>query len=104
MAVDTKTEDEHGEEIAQEQGPPKKARGRPVTRILPVPGSVDYTDGCPGCEGKAYYHTVQCRKRAVERASAAAGASAATAVALPAAFVPPPGLGPPTEEIEREAD
>ena len=100
--MDTKTEDEHGEEIAQEQGPPKKARGRPVTRILPVPGSVDYTDGCPGCEGKAYYHTAQCRRRAMERARSAVSSSAAAAVALPTALGPPPCLGPPTEQIERE--
>ena len=40
----------------------------------------------------------------MERASAAMSSSAAAAVALPAAFGPPPGLGPPTEQIEREAD
>ena len=73
--MDTKTEDEHGDQIAQEQGPAKKARGRPVTRILPIPGSVEYTDGCPGCEGKTYYHPAACRRRAAEQASAAASSS-----------------------------
>ena len=76
-AMDTKTEDEHGDQIAQEQRPAKKARGRgrPVTRFLPIPGSVEYTDGCPGCEGKTYYHPVACRRRAAEQASAAASSS-----------------------------
>ena len=76
-AMDTKTEDEHGDQIAQEQRPAKKARGRgrPLTRFLPIPGSVEYTDGCPGCEGKTYYHPVACRRRAAEQASAAASSS-----------------------------
>ena len=76
-AMDTKTEDEHGDQIDQEQRPAKTARGRgrPVTRFLPIPGSVEYTDGCPGCEGKTYYHPVACRRRAAEQASAAASSS-----------------------------
>ena len=36
----------------------KRPRGRPVTRILPMPGTVEYTEGCPGCKGDGYYHKV----------------------------------------------
>ena len=27
----------------------KRPRGRPITRVLPMPGTVEYTEGCPGC-------------------------------------------------------
>ena len=37
-----------------------KPRGRPITRILPIPGTEEYTGGCPGCIDKATItmHTV----------------------------------------------
>ena len=27
----------------------KRPRGRPITRVLPMPSTVEYTEGCPGC-------------------------------------------------------
>ena len=43
----------------------KRPRGRQITNILPVVGSVECTVGCPGCMGQGYYHNAHClRQRA----------------------------------------
>lgn len=34
--------------------PPKRPRGRPPAHRCPVPGTLKYTEGCPGCDGRAY--------------------------------------------------
>ena len=57
-------------EVPTEEQPEKK-RGRPVTRVLPDPGSVEFTPGCGGCEGRHYQHSVYCRQRQAARELAA---------------------------------
>ena len=49
----------------------KRPRGRPITRILPMPGTMEYTEGCPGCRGDGHHHKAQCKRRAAERAVSA---------------------------------
>ena len=43
----------------------KRPRGRPITRVLPMPATVVYTEGCPGCRRDGYYHNAcsQCVSR-----------------------------------------
>ena len=53
----------------------KRPRGRPVTRIMPMPRTVEYTEGCPGCKGDGYYHNVKCKRRTAEIAASAASAA-----------------------------
>ena len=43
--------------------PPKKTRGRPVTRVLPLPTSKEFTPGCSGCLGTSYKHSKFCKER-----------------------------------------
>ena len=38
-----------------------------MTRVLPLPGSDEHTEGCPGCTGERYYHNAECRRRAAQR-------------------------------------
>ena len=46
-------------------------RPRPITRVLPEPGTVEYTEGCTGCRTDCYYHNAQSKRRAPERAASA---------------------------------
>ena len=64
----------------------RRPRGRPITRILPVPGTVEYTEGCPGWE-KATTTTHRVAERAasashvggaIQTASHAAGRAASS--------------------------
>ena len=49
----------------------KRPRGRPITRVLPMPGTAEYTEGCPGCRRFGYHHNVQCKRRTADRAAIA---------------------------------
>ena len=42
-----------------------------VTRVLPMPGTVEYTEGCPGCRRDGYSHNAQCKRRTADRAAIA---------------------------------
>ena len=48
----------------------KRPRGRPITRILLIPGTVD-REGCTSGKGDGYYHNVHSKRRAAERAATA---------------------------------
>ena len=39
-----------------------RPRGRPVTRVLPDPGSPEYTASCSACNGKTYAHSAACQE------------------------------------------
>ena len=45
----------------------KRPRGRPITRVLPMPGTAEYTEGCPGCRRDGCYHNAQCKRRTADR-------------------------------------
>ena len=49
----------------------KRPRGRSTARVLPMPGTVENTEGCPGCRGDGYYHHAQCKRRTADRAAVA---------------------------------
>ena len=54
----------------------KRQRGRPPTRVWTKPGDPEYTEGCPGCDGRGYRHNAAClRKRAALALAAGAGDS-----------------------------
>ena len=53
--------EEHGESLA-----PKRLRGRPATHCWPSPGSLEYTVGCPGCDGRSYRHLLKCQRKRVK--------------------------------------
>ena len=64
----------------------KRPRGRPITRVLPTPGTVEYTEGCPGCREDGYYHNAQCERRTADRAAIAShvgGAASRAGGAVP---------------------
>ena len=63
----------------------KRPRGRPVTRILPMPGTTEYTEGCPGCRGDGFHHNVQCKRRTSEAAASASHVGGASQTASQAA-------------------
>ena len=54
-----------------------RPRGRPITRVLPMPGTAEHTEGCPGCRGDGYCHNAHCRRRVAERAASASHAGGA---------------------------
>eukprot|EP00971_Amphidinium_carterae_P036825 724113-Amphidinium_carterae.1 len=43
--------------------PEKRQVGRPPSRVLPTYGGFGYTEGRAGCEGRGYYHNVECRRK-----------------------------------------
>ncbi len=49
-----------------------------------MPGTPEYTDGCPGCFGERYDHNAECKRRAAERAASSSAAPAATTAAAAA--------------------
>lgn len=72
--------------------PVKRPRGRPPTRVLPLPGSPEYTVGCKGSSGERYDHNAECRRQKKVRFQGPAEGPGGA----PSASGPSPGAAPPT--------
>ena len=87
----------HAPEEHDESLLPKRQRVRPATHCWPSLGSLEFTVGGPGCDGRSYRHLLKCQQQRVELGLTASISlrDVRGDVAMEEAPPPPPPAEPP---------